>query len=387
MGLNKFKNSASSDNEQSNSLNESRPQDMEIIESAKAINILTTIKKLNNNLNSMDVDNESLQKELYACDKLDEIVKIITSWPSSKEWNVNKDYFTSIYRSNISQNTSLTSKDIYCKAGAHPAKLNWNNRNEYKVYGDMYYAALLYGDDFTAKQLNSKSGLTSNHMIKKSLGLTFNELKDDLSFKVNRYSDLTKNKVSSILSKKFNEKEIITYRKINNKCDDISGSMVANRFGDGSLAKGLRELGVDESQISSKNATTENNYSRLCRNQLNELDYDEKADGYVYLLRCITDIEENAYYVGSVGNNKSLVKRIEQHMRMGGDFKANKKIEDSYCVLKREEFSWGIEIMSITEVYKQEMSQGKFKEHISSIEMRKHNELCSKLDGLVFGGK
>lgn len=389
MGLSNFTSEQDNDVDEQdiNSSDRSYPQGMELIESAKAINVLSTVIKIDDNIQSIDVSVEELKKELHSHNNLDHLVDILNSWPSSKEWNSNKDYFTTVYYSNISQNTKLTSKDVYSKAGAHPAKLEWNDRYEYKIIADMYYAALLYGEDFTARQLNSKSGLTSNTMIKKKLGIKFNELKSDLSFNINQYRDHTKSDVRDILEEEFDGKETITYRAIDNRCDDISAGMITNRFGEGSLSKGLRDIGIDESQISTKSGGTGNGPLKKAKSQLEDLDYSSKADGFIYLLKCTTHSNKKVHYVGSVGKDKSLAKRIEQHIRSGGQFQANKEVNGSYKILKREEFNWDVEVISVTGIYKENMTNEEFKQHLLSIEMRKHNEACSELDTIVFGGK
>jgi hypothetical protein len=330
-----------------------------------------------------------IENELEKADGVEEKLEIIDSWPVHEEWNEYKEEITTTHSSTLPRQTSLTRNDIYIKAGAHPGQFAPSSSNfKYKVLGDLYYAAFIFGPDFTQKEFNSINWLTNSSSLERTLDKTFNQIKDELDLDVNQDRNLSPAHIKAEINDNFDSLETVTEDKIDNRCS-FSHHVIAQRFGRGSLVDGLSSLGFDptDEQVNrSKGNTKINSPRQQANNILDQIGVSEDCDGYVYLLKCTDDESKVRFYVGSVGMGKSISKRIHQHIRCGGDFTAKICEEDRWKILQFSEFDWDIEVKSVKCLDSGDMSREEFKEHIRGLEFAKMKECSRRLDEPVLGG-
>jgi hypothetical protein len=330
-----------------------------------------------------------VENELEKADGVEEKLEIIDSWPTNEEWNEYKEEITTTSAKHMSRQISLTRNDIYIKAGAHPGQFVSNNSDfKYKVLGDLYYAAFIFGPDFTQKEFNSINWLADIGSIEYTLDKTFNQIKDELDLDVNQDRNLSPADIKAEINDNFDSFETISVNKINNRCS-FSDNIIARRFGRGSFVDGLSSLGFDptDEQVNrSKGNTRTKSSIQQANNILDQIGVCEDCDGYVYLLKCTDDESKVRFYVGSVGMGKSISYRISTHINRGGDFTAKIYENDRWKILQHSEFDWDIEVKSVKCLDSEDMLREEFNEHVRGLEFAKMKECSRRLDEPVLGG-
>jgi len=292
----------------------------------------------------------------------------------------------------IKKSTGITYTEAIEKAGADKSEVNvatHDGYDEWEAYFHTLICANRNGVDFTQSQLDSDKSLMTRKHVEDLTDMKMNSVKDLLGLEKNLNYDLNKENVIEQLNDCFNDSEDITKAKLNNRCS-FSAGLVQKRFGNGSFINGLDKLGFDYStiqeSISKGNKVHNSNYSKA-KSLTKDFDYDEEADGFVYLLECI-DGNVSHYYVGNIKEKQTITNRLISHIQRGGDFTIFKRVDGNYTKIDRYSFNWDIRLKAVHEIYKDinETSE-EFSERVDGLEWKKYQHAIESLDGNVYGGK
>lgn len=337
-------------------------------------------------------DGEAISTERCAVQASNDISELIGEWPSEKQWNENKwQIGVSITYSDMLDKLDITEKELYLKAKAVPPEVDstycYNGR--YKSFGDMYYAAAIFGPDFIDGHLSDHQSLVGSSALTRRTNMTLNEMKEYLPELDANQSVTSKSEVKKELKKLSESKGFpITMKDVNKYCSFSAGTV--SKFSDDyTFTSGLKELDMYSYEQGGKKDINTGNNARYVRDRLEEVDgYDSNSSAYVYHLIFNSDNYGKFHYIGKVGNNSPLVGRLTTHINRNGQ--TRKKVIIDGNVVDTSEIDFEVVINDIISINSDTDDNEKINDKAKAVEDKKFKELCvnNNIDeSKVIGGR
>lgn len=296
-------------------------------------------------------------------------------WPSKSYWNNHKDeYGISTWGGDLEEQIGVSFNNLLLLSGATPLDIHWQDLDEHYIDASLYLAASVYGNDFTAKDLQNTPGLVHTDLVKRVTGDTFSQRKDKLQLPSQK-KKWEREKVIDVLNDKFNSNEEISRTKVNARCP--FSEAVIKRFGDGKFSRGIEELGFNlttEQETFAESHKKKNGVpTKVFKLIKSEQGYIQEADGYIYMLQL--EYNDSDYYY--IGKTVDIVHRMTRHKRNGGNVRSYVNINGKTKSTQNIDFD--IDILAIKSLDKEESeTEEEFDARLSRLERLKYNQACKK---------
>lgn len=305
------------------------------------------------------------------------MLKETGEWPSKNYWNENKnEYGVTTWATDLENQAGVGFTNLLLLSGATPLDIHWQELDNNYIDASMYLAASVYGEDFTAMDMQNTNGLVHTDIVKRVTGDTFNERKEKLNFDKNLEVRWNREDVIEQIDNNFNHGEEISRTKLNDRCD-FSESVV-KRFGEGKYVKGLKNLGFsitsDQDTFSDSHSSIGETVNEEAASMYKSLDnYDPDADGYIYILE-LTHSSEKYYYIGST---IEINHRITRHLRQNGSTSSVIKLDGE--IANSQDVNFDVQLLGISPMYiNSDESKDDFGGRLLMQERLKYNEACSR---------
>lgn len=246
---------------------------------------------------------------------------------------------------------------------------------------DFCSAALKFGPSFTEDQYRSCDEFVPPGRVQRELDMSFNEFKDSIGLSKNmeRWSE---GEIKSQIQRELDKHdEQLDSSFIDRHCD-FSSSLVSSLYG--SLEETLKELGFSVDHIDS-GPDLSSKSMQSARSILSETDYDEEADGYVYIIKATLDNAGAYYYVGET--TQSLLRRLYAHTSK--HLQCKDYIEHDGDIKCVNDLDFDIVSMKVFNYYEDNLSKSdKLDSIITYNERKRYSQLCERVGhSAVVGGK
>jgi len=334
---------------------------------------------------------DSIVTETCAIQASNELSDIIGEWPSEEQWNDNmwKIGVNTRY-SDVLDKLDLSDDEFRLKANVLPHNVSGTDSyiSRYKYFGDLYYAAAIFGPDFCDKHLKNHNALVETSSMKNRTGMTINEMKKYLPELIENQGECSKEQMENELNELVDKIGFpIKASDVNKHCSFSSGK-VGKLSDDSRFTEGLKEINMHSIKQGGKKEISDSNTRRNVRKKLQSIDgYNSDSDAYVYHLLFESDEYGTFNYVGETSSNSLLVNRLSTHINNGGQTSEMVIIDGE--VVNTSDIEFDVTICSIQSI-KQEECAVNVNDRAKALENKVFKDLCSD-SGIettkVIGGK
>jgi len=334
---------------------------------------------------------EYIKTEMCAIQAANDLSEITDGWPSEEQWNNNmwKIGISTRY-SDVLDKLNLSEKELHLKANALPHDIDGTDgyNSRYKYFGDLYYAAAIFGADFCDRQLKNHNTLVESSSMKSHTGMTLNECKQYLPELVKNQDTVSREQIENELNELADKIGFpINASDVNQYCTFSSGT-VASLSDDYRFTQGLKEIGMYSIKQGGKKEISSNNSKRKVREKLQSIDgYNSKSDAYVYHLKFESDEYGTFNYVGESSGNSLLVNRLSTHMNECGQTSEMVIVDGE--VIDTSKINFDVTICTVQSIKKEECTVN-IKDRAKALENKVFKDLCNDSDintARVIGGK